>query len=56
MHVLTQERIELGAGLKDIAVEVVDRAIKAGAMRRLGLVTRADVVRYALWRGWLTGG
>src|SRR3954471_5097177 len=31
MHVLTQERIELGAGLKDIAVEVVDRAIKAGA-------------------------
>jgi PmbA protein len=26
-----QERIELGAGLKDIAVEVVERAMKAGA-------------------------
>jgi PmbA protein len=31
MPVETQERIELGAGLKDIAVEVVERAMKAGA-------------------------
>jgi len=31
MPVETQERIELGAGLKDIAVDVVDRAMKAGA-------------------------
>lgn len=31
MPVETQEKIELGAGLKDIAVEVVERAMKAGA-------------------------
>src|SRR5204862_7537173 len=31
MPVETQERIELGAGLKEIAVEVVERAMKAGA-------------------------
>ena len=31
MPVETQEHIELGAGLKDIAVEVVERAMKAGA-------------------------
>ena len=31
MPVETQERIELGAGLKDIALEVVERAMKAGA-------------------------
>ena len=31
MPVETQERIELGAGLKEIAVDVVERAMKAGA-------------------------
>ena len=31
MPVETQEKIELGAGLKDIAVEIVERAMKAGA-------------------------
>jgi len=31
MPVETQDQIELGAGLKDIAVNVVERAIKAGA-------------------------
>lgn len=31
MPVETQEKIELGAGLKDIAVDVVERAMKAGA-------------------------
>jgi len=31
LPVETQERIELGVGLKEIAVDVVDRAIKAGA-------------------------
>src|SRR5437763_5711080 len=31
MPVATQDQIELGAGLKEIAVEVVDRAMKAGA-------------------------
>src|SRR5436305_12560765 len=31
MPVETQERIELGAGLKEIAAEVVERAMKAGA-------------------------
>src|SRR5438105_7351489 len=31
MPVEIQERIELGVGLKEIAVDVVDRAIKAGA-------------------------
>src|SRR3954467_5009827 len=31
MPVATQDQIELGAGLKEIAVEVVERAMKAGA-------------------------
>jgi PmbA protein len=31
MPVATQDQIELGAGLKDIAVDVVERAMKAGA-------------------------
>ena len=31
MPIETQERIELGAGLKEIAVEVVERAMKSGA-------------------------
>lgn len=31
MPVETQERIELGAGLKEIAVDIVERAMKAGA-------------------------
>src|SRR5262245_49047488 len=31
MPVETEERIELGAGLKEIAVDVVERAMKAGA-------------------------
>ena len=37
MPVEIQERIELGAGLKEIAVNIVERAIKAGA-------TQADAI------------
>jgi len=54
-------RIALGHLVKQIAadLEVTVRTIetyKARGMEKLGLRTRADVVRYAVQHGWLTGG
>jgi DNA-binding NarL/FixJ family response regulator len=54
-------RMALGHSNKDIAaalnisVKTVE-AHKAHAMRKLGLVERADVVRFAVIHGWLHGG
>ena len=45
---------EIAAQL-DISVKTVE-TYKARSMEKLGLRSRADVVRYALERGWLTPG
>lgn len=52
------ERIALGHTMKEIAAElnVAVRTVetyRARAMEKLGLHTRADVIRYAVERGWL---
>ncbi len=41
------------ASTLDVSVKTIE-AHKANAAQKLGLQTRADVVRYAHMRGWLT--
>jgi DNA-binding NarL/FixJ family response regulator len=45
---------EIAAGL-DVSVRTVE-TYKARATEKLGLKSRADIVRYAAQRGWLEGG
>jgi DNA-binding NarL/FixJ family response regulator len=40
---------ELGLSIKTV------ESYRAGAVEKLGLRTRADIVRYAVTRGWLSG-
>ncbi|QDV39590.1 response regulator transcription factor [Tautonia plasticadhaerens] len=54
-------RVALGHPLKQVAADLdvgvrTVETYKARAMEKLGLRTRADVVRYAAMRGWLAGG
>jgi DNA-binding CsgD family transcriptional regulator len=55
------KRIARGHAVKQIAsfLEIGVRTVetyKARAMEKLGLKTRADVVRYAVLRGWMQEG
>jgi DNA-binding NarL/FixJ family response regulator len=45
---------EIAARL-ELSVKTVE-TYKARSLEKLGLRTRADLVRYALQRGWLEGG
>ncbi|WP_437805142.1 response regulator transcription factor [Sorangium sp. So ce1078] len=49
-HAVKQIAADLDLGVRTI------ETYKARGMEKLGLKTRAEVVRYALHRGWLTGG
>ena len=54
-------RLSVGEGVKQVAaaLEVGVRTVetyKARGMEKLGLKSRVDLVRYAVQRGWLTGG
>src|SRR6266550_3927187 len=51
--VLTRHAHEAIASTLDVSVKTIE-AHKANAAQKLGLQTRADVVRYAHMRGWLT--
>lgn len=43
------------AAALDVGVRTVE-TYKARGMEKLGLTTRVDLIRYAVQRGWLTGG
>lgn len=49
-HLLKQIATRLGVGLRTV------ETYKVRAMEKLGLKSRADIVRYAVQTGWLTGG